>query len=392
MSSESLLAVERARDPGLFPKRSIAIVRGHASRLWDAEGREYLDFGATHGVSNVGHCHPRVVQAIEAQARRLLHIAASYPNDARAGLFERLAAIAPPGMDKAFLCNSGTEAIEAALKFARAHTKRTGLVAANRAFHGRTMGALSLTFKAEYREPFAPLVPGVAHVPYGDVEALKAAVSRATAAVFLEPVQGEAGVIVPPPGYLRAARDLCDDAGALLVADEVQTGFGRTGRTWAVEHERVVPDLLCFAKGVAGGVPLGGMLAKEAVCTLPPSAHGSTFGGNPLACAAASAAIDALREERLAERAEVRGQQLLRGLRDLQDPAVREVRGLGLMVGLELRGRNAPVLNGLLEQGVLALPTGTSVVRYLPPLVVTESEVDVAVAATGKALAAARGG
>ncbi|MCA1812909.1 MAG: aspartate aminotransferase family protein [Halobacteriales archaeon] len=386
MSNADLVARERARESGVFPKRSVAILRGLGAQFWDAEGRAYLDMGANYGVANVGHCHPRVVRAIEEQARALVHIPQTYANDRRAELMERLVGIAPPGLDRVFLGNSGTEAVEAALKFARAHTGRTGLVAAKRGFHGRTMGALALTFKPEYRDPFAPLLPGGQHVSYGDVEALKQAVSRDTAALFLEPIQGEGGAIVPPAGYLRAARDICTDAGALLVLDEIQTGLGRTGRMWAVEHEGIAPDILCFAKGIAGGLPMGGLLLRSEVCTLPVASHGNTFGGNPVACGAAIAVLDVLRDEQLPARAERMGTRLLAGLRSLPGAHVREARGRGLMVGLELRSKNTPVLNALIALGVLALPTGSTVLRYLPPLVVSEAQVDEAVSATAKAL------
>lgn len=386
-ASAGLLARERARDTGVFPKRPVAIVRGEGAVLWDAEGRAYLDFGATHGAMNVGHAHPRVLAAVRAQLERLVFVAQTYPNDARAAYMDALCAVAPQGLDRVFLCSSGTEAVEAALKFARGHTGRPKLVAATRAFHGRTMGALSLTHKAEYRAPFAPLVPGVEHVAFGEAEALKAAVDRSTAGVVLEPILGEAGAVLPPPGYLRAARDVCTDAGALLVLDEVQTGFGRTGRMWACEHEGVVPDILCFAKSAAAGLPLGGILLGSAVCTLPPLAHGTTFGGNPLACAAGLAVLEVLREERLAERAAILGAPLVEGLRAAAGDHAREVRGRGLMVGLELRARNTPVLRALLDEGVLALPGGSATVRYLPPLVVSPEQVDVAVAATAKAVA-----
>ncbi|HVL49480.1 MAG TPA: acetylornithine/succinylornithine family transaminase [Candidatus Thermoplasmatota archaeon] len=388
-STETMKAVEARRESGVFPKRPVSVVRGEGARLWDAEGREYLDFGASYGVGNVGHAHPKVTRAIAEQAGRLVFVAQTYYNDRRAELLEKLLAVAPRGMDRAFLANSGTEAIEAAIKFARAHTKRAGLVAAKKAFHGRTMGALSLTYKAEYREPFAPLLPGVSHVAFGDEEALKEAVTAETAALFLEPIQGEGGVMVPPPGYLKAARDVCTDRGALLVADEIQTGFARTGRMWAVEHENVTPDILCFAKSVAAGLPMGGILLTDAVATLPVASHGNTFGGNPLACAAASAVLDVIAEEKLAERAERLGARLVRGLSETGSPLVREVRGRGLMVGLELRVKNTPVLNALIQEGVLTLPTGATVIRYLPPLVVDERQVDRAVAATSKALAAA---
>ncbi|MHB8605532.1 MAG: aspartate aminotransferase family protein [Thermoplasmatota archaeon] len=387
MNTREIREIETRVESGVFPKRPVAIVRGHGAKLWDAEGREYLDFGANYGVANVGHSHPRVVEAIRAQAERLVAIPQTYANDRRAELFERLAAVAPRGLDRVFLCNSGAEAVESAIKFARAHTKRTRMVAAKKGFHGRTMGALSLTYKPEYRDPFLPLLDGVTHVSFGDVEALKAAVTRETAAVVLEPIQGEGGVIVPPAGYLAAARDIAHDAGALLVADEIQTGFARTGKMWAVEHDGVAPDILCFAKSVAAGIPMGGLLLSSQVCTLPPASHGNTFGGGPLACAAACAVLDVIRDERLAERAARLGPKLVAGLAAIESPHVREARGRGLMVALELRIRNAQILNAMIAEGVLALPTGASVLRYLPPLVVTEPEIERAVAATAKSLA-----
>jgi LysW-gamma-L-lysine/LysW-L-ornithine aminotransferase len=386
-TTADLLAREKAHDSGVVPKRPFSIVRGQGARLWDAEGREFLDFGATHGAMNVGHAHPRVVEAIERQARTLGFVAATYANDARAAYVEALCRTAP-GLERAFLCSTGTEAIEAALKFARGHTKRPGLVAAKGAFHGRTMGALALTHKEDYRAPFAPLLPGAQHVPYGDAEALKGAVTRETAAVVLEPIQGEGGVHVAPPGYLRAALDIAHDAGALLVLDEVQTGFGRTGSMWAHQREGVTPDILAFAKSAAGGLPLGGVLLRPEVCTLSSMSHGSTFGGNPLVCAAGLAVLQVLQEERLAERAAALGPRFMDHLREAAGEKAREVRGAGLMLGLDLRVRAQPVLQALAAQGVLALAAGSTVVRYLPPLTIAQAELGVAVAATAKALEA----
>jgi acetylornithine/LysW-gamma-L-lysine aminotransferase len=389
VSTDELRAIEARRESGVFPKRPLSVVRGAGARVWDAEGREYLDFGMNYGVGNVGHCHARVVEAIREQAGRLLYVPQTYHNDVRAAFLERLAEVAPAGMTRSFLANSGAEAVEAAIKFARGTTKRAGIVSTKKAFHGRTIGALSLTWKPEYRDPFAPLLQDVAFATYGDEESLKSAVTGETAAVVLEPVQGEGGVQVPPDGYLRAARDIAHDAGALLVLDEIQTGFARTGTFWACERENVTPDILCFAKSVAAGVPMGGVLLTEAAAKLPPTSHGNTFGGGPLACAAGLAVLDIIREERLAERAAALGPRLVQGLREACGDAARDVRGRGLMVGLELRGRNVPVLNGLVAEGVLTLPTGPTTIRYLPPLVVTEQDVDVAVAATAKAVAAA---
>ena len=386
-------AIEAAHESGVFPKRPVSLVRGEGAHLWDAEGRRYLDFGANYGVGNVGHCHPRVVEAIREQAGKLLFVPQTYHNDQRARLLERLVATAPHGMTRAFLCNSGTEAVEAALKFARGVTKRHSIVAMKRAFHGRTLGALSTTWKPEYRDPFLPLLPAVSFATFGDEESLKEVVSaQKPGAILLEPIQGEGGVQVPPAGYLRAARDVATDHGAFLVFDEIQTGFARTGAFWACQHEGVTPDVLCFAKSVAGGLPMGGVLLTDAAAKLPPTSHGNTFGGAPLACAAANAVLDVIADERLAERAATLGPRLVDGLRNAAGDAAREVRGRGLMVALELRGRNAPVLNGLVQEGVLTLPTGPTTLRYLPPLVVAEQDVDVAVAATAKAVQHAAAG
>ena len=384
-------AVESARESGVFPKRPVSLVRGEGAHLWDAEGRRYLDFGANYGVGNVGHCHPRVVEAIREQAGKLLFVPQTYYNDQRALFLERLLGTAPQGMTRAFLCNSGTEAVEAALKFSRGVTKRSGIVATKRAFHGRTLGALSTTWKPEYREPFMPLLPDVSFATFGDEESLKQAVSaQKPGAILLEPIQGEGGVQVPPPGYLRAARDIATDAGAFLVFDEIQTGFARTGAFWACQHENVAPDILCFAKSVAGGLPMGGVLLTDNAAKLPQTSHGNTFGGAPLACAAANAVLDVIVQEKLAERAAALGPRLMDGLRAAAGDSAREVRGKGLMVALELRSRNVPVLNGLIQEGVLTLPTGPTALRYLPPLIVTGEQVDFAVAATAKAVQAAQ--
>jgi acetylornithine/LysW-gamma-L-lysine aminotransferase len=356
----------------------VAIVRAKGAQLWDAEGREYLDLGASYGVCNVGHCHPRVVAAVRRQADRLLYVSPTAYNDMRAQLQQRLAGLAPGDLDRVLLVNSGTEAVESAIKFARRHTGRPGVVSTMRGFHGRTLGALSLTWNKKYREGFEPLLPGCDFVPYGDLEALKAAVNARTAAVVLEPVQGEGGVHLPPEDYLRGVREVCDDSGALMVADEVQTGLGRTGRMFAVEHGGVVPDLMAIAKSLGSGLPIGAMLARPAVCDLPPGSHGSTFAGSPICCAAALATLDVLEEGRLPEMAGELGARALGSLRPLASSrtAVREVRGLGLMLGIELRGKAGPYLNRMLDRGVFALPAGTTVVRLLPPLTISREQLD----------------
>lgn len=367
--------LEQRYTSGCYPKRDIAIVRGEGARLWDETGREYIDCVSGHGVAIVGHCNPAVADALCRQARTLITCPEIFYNDVRARLLELLIRIAPPGLERALLVNSGAEAVEAALKFARLSTGRPGIVAAMRGFHGRTLGALSTTWEPDYRAPFEPLLPGVTHVPYGDPDALREALSEQTAAVILEVVQGEGGVNIGDGAYLQAARELCDAAGALLIVDEVQTGFGRTGRMFACEHHDLRPDLMAVAKGIAGGVPMGAVLIGERVQNIRPGVHGSTFGGNPLACAAALAAIGYMLEHDLPAQAARKGAWALERLRAIDSRLIREVRGLGLIIGIELRRRVTPYLKALMDEGVLALPAGSTVLRLLPPLVINDEEL-----------------
>lgn len=361
----------------VYPKRNLTITRGQGATLWDARGRAYIDCIGGHGVAIVGHSHPRLVQAIRQQSERLLICPGTLDNDVRDRYLERLVQVTPSGLDYVFLANSGAETIEAAIKFARLTTGRTKIVATMRGFHGRTLGALSLTWKKEYREPFAPLLPDVVHVPYGNVDAASEAIGDGAAAFVVEPVQGEGGVRPAPQGYLQALRELCDATGTLLVVDEVQTGFGRTGRMFAIEHWGITPDILCLAKGIAGGIPMGAVVTSRRVRdALHPGQHGSTFGGNPLACAAGLAVLDIMAEEGLVEEAARKGAWMLDRLRRIVSPLVREVRGLGLMIGIELRARATPYLRRLQEDyGVLALPAGPTVIRLLPPLVIAWEEL-----------------
>lgn len=368
--------IERLLEVPVYSKRGITLVRGKGAHVWDDEGREYIDCVGGHGVANVGHANAAVVEAIERQARLLITCPESFSNDQRALLLQRLVGLVPPKLRRVFLCNSGTEAVEAAIKFARAATGRTEVVAAKGAFHGRTMGALSATWSPKYRQAFEPLVPGFRHVGFGSVEELEGTVSAKTAAVMLELIQGEGGVKLAPPEFFVAARRLCDKTGALLIFDEVQTGFGRTGELFAFQHYGVVPDMLCLGKAIAGGLPMGATLMTDGASGLKPGMHGSTFGGNPLVCAAAIAAIDFMVAERLDERARALGERFLGALREINVPVVKEVRGLGLMVGVELRRKATPYLKALAASGVLALPAGPTVIRYLPPLVISEEDLD----------------
>jgi acetylornithine/LysW-gamma-L-lysine aminotransferase len=372
------LLAEMRYEAGGYHKRPIRLVRGDGAVVEDDAGRQYIDCCAGIGVVSVGHANPRVVEAIARQAARLTTCPEIFSNDVRADYLSRLVTVLPDGLNRVFLCNSGTEAVEAAIKLARMATGRMEIVAAMRGFHGRTLGALSATWEPRYRTPFAPLVPGFHHVRYNDAAALAAALSERTAAVVLEIVQGEGGVRVGDMAYLQEAARLCHAHDALLIVDEVQTGFGRTGHLWACEHADIVPDILCLAKGIANGIPMGATCLGPRVPSFPLGAHGSTFGGNPLACAAASATLRELLEQRLAQRAADQGAYLLSRLRTIAAgaPVVREVRGLGLMIGIELRTHVQSYLERLAERGVLALTAGTSVIRLLPPLIITSAQIE----------------
>jgi acetylornithine/LysW-gamma-L-lysine aminotransferase len=386
LASNEIIALENHYESGVYPKRSVVLTRGKGARLWDADGQEYIDCVGGHGVANVGHANPVVSQAVAEQMQRLVICPNGYYNDQRAQLLAELVRIAPSGLERAFLCNSGAEAVETALKFARLSSGRKRVVAAMRGFHGRTLGALSATWQKQYREPFEPLLPGFEFVPYNRMEPMEQALDEDTAAVILEVVQGEGGVIPGDGEYLRGVQELCRERGALFIVDEVQTGFGRTGRMFASEHYDLRPDLMCLAKGIAGGLPMGAVLMGTRVGELPKKAHGSTFGGNPLACAAALATIGYLERERLPERAAEQGARLLAGLRSIDAPIVREVRGLGLMVAVELKGKAAPYLAALAERGVLALSAGSNVMRFLPPLVISARDIDTVITQVSGAL------
>ena len=379
---------EALHEAGVYFKRSLHIVRGEGAVVLDDQGRRYIDCCAGIGVANVGHANPRVVAAVAHQAERLITCPELFYNDTRAAYLERLVAVLPAGLERVFLCNSGSEAVEAALKFARVATGRQEVVATLRGFHGRTLGALSATWEPRYREPFAPLVPGFRHVRYNDAAALESAVSDQTAAILLEVVQGEGGVRVAEMEYLRAAERLAHERGTLLIVDEVQTGFGRTGRLWASEHAGITPDLLCLAKAIAGGLPMGATCLGPRVPTLAHGSHGSTFGGNPLACAAGLAVLDEMEQRRLPEHAAELGARLRSRLDRLAERAavVREVRGLGLMLGIELRQHVQPYLERLAERGVLALTAGPSVIRLLPPLVIEPEQIDAVASALEEVL------
>jgi acetylornithine/LysW-gamma-L-lysine aminotransferase len=323
------------------------------------------------------------VEAVQRQAEKLLSCHGTYYNEARSEFLEKLISIAPPDLDKAFLSNSGTESVEFALKLARRSTGKPGLISMMGGFHGKTMGSLSATWNKKYREPFMPLIPGFKHVPYGNLERLVESIDEETGAVLVEPIQGESGINVPPEGYLKGVKDVCEDNGILLILDEIQTGLGRTGTWFACQKEGIVPNIMCLSKAVASGLPMGVTLAEEGVMSkMKMGEHSSTFGGGPLACAAGAATIDILREEKLPEKAAENGEYLMKNLSRLEScqKIIREVRGRGLMIGLELRFDVLKVIMETMKNNVLVLDAGRNVVRLLPPLIIEREQIDAVVA------------
>jgi acetylornithine/LysW-gamma-L-lysine aminotransferase len=379
MNANTFMENERTLTPNVYAKRPLMLVRGKGALVWDADEREYIDCTSSYGVSFLGHCHHEIVEAIERQAQRLIACHGSFYNDVRSELLKKIADVSPRGLDKIFLSNSGAEAVESALKIARRSAGKPEIIAMMGCFHGKTMGALSATWDKKYREPFEPLVPGFKHVPYGNSEKLRQAISDRTAAIIVEPIQGEGGVRIPPPEFLSELREICDDRSICLIFDEIQTGFGRTGRLFALEHSGVIPDILCLGKSVAGGLPMGITVMKsETVSALRVGEHSSTFGGNPLVCAASKASFELMTRERLWERAGKLGEKLQQGLRSLQsqNSIIREVRGMGLMLGLEFKFDVLNIITECMNRGVLVLDAGRNIVRLLPPVVMTPEQID----------------
>lgn len=379
MNERETVDLEEKLMANVYSKRPRVITRGRGALVWDINGKEYVDCTGSYGVSIVGHCHPRVVETVKRQVETLISCHASFYNDVRSELLQKITGIAPKGLNKVFLSNSGSESVECAIKLARKFSGKTDIIAMVGAFHGKTMGALSATWKQKYRGPFEPLVPGFKHVPPNNLEKVKEAITEKTAAILVEPIMGEGGVRLPSDDFLPGLREICDETGVLLIFDEVQTGFGRTGKVFACEHWNVVPDVLCLAKSVAGGLPMGATFAKEdTMSSFKRGEHSSTFSGNPLVCAAASAAIDVLVEEKLPERAATLGKYFMEKLEALREKhkIVREIRGLGLMIGMEMRFDVYNIILGCMDRGALILDAGRNVLRFLPPLVIEKEQID----------------
>jgi acetylornithine/LysW-gamma-L-lysine aminotransferase len=367
----------------VFAKHPVVITRGKGALVWDIKGKEYIDCTGSYGVALLGHSHPKVVEAICKQAETLISCHASLYNNKRTEFLQKLMSITPTGLNKAFLSNSGAESVECAIKLARKFTGKPEIIAVMGGYHGKTFGALSATWDKKYREPFQPLVPEFKHVPPDNLERLAEAITDKTAAVLLEPIRGEGGVRVPPDEFLPGVRALCDEKNVLLILDEVQTSFGRTGKLFGCDHWGVTPDVMCLAKPFAGGLPIGITVAKENVMSsLKVGEHSTTFSGSPLVCAAGCAAIDVLIKDRLADRAAALGAYFKEKLEELQAKynIVKEVRGLGLMLGMELRFDVRNIILKTMDRGVLILEAGRNVLRFLPPLVIEKEQIGKAVA------------
>jgi acetylornithine/LysW-gamma-L-lysine aminotransferase len=366
--------IESRYSMNLYSKRNITIVRGRKSLLWDDEGRQYIDCTSGHGVASIGYANKDVINALAVQSRRLITCPGIFYNDTRSDFLELLLSIVPQNLKKVYLCNSGAESIEAAIKFARLTTGKKEFICAVRGFHGRTLGALSATFNPKYKEDFEPLIPGFSFVPFNNKDALASCINENTAAIILELIQGEGGVHIAHAEYINGIKKLCIENNIILIIDEIQTGFCRTGKMLALEHYYLKPDILCLSKAIAGGLPFAAVICtgkiKDGV-----GKHSSTFGGNPLSCAAASASIKYMIKKDLAVQAKRKGQYLMNKLKKIESTIINEIRGLGLMIAIELNIPALPIINDLEKEGVLVLSGGKKVIRLLPPLIITYKQL-----------------
>ena len=363
---------------GLYQRFPVTIEKGVGSHVWDVDGKEYIDCMGGYGVAIVGHQNKRVVKAIKEQVDKIITVHSSLYNKTREEFLKTLIGLAPKGLTQVHLNNSGAEAVEAAIKFARKFTGKKGMVAMKGSYHGKSLGALSLTFNPKYKKAFEPLVEKVSFASFGDIESLRSTIDEDTAFVILEPIQGESGINVAPDGFLQEVRKVCDEKGILLIFDEIQAGLGRTGRLWACDHWNTAPDILCLAKGIAGGVPMGATLVRpDILASMSKGEHSSTFGGNPLSCAAGIATLQALTQDGLIENAENMGKLFREGLEKLKEKhsIIREIRGKGLMIGVELKFEVKDILMNLIKEGILMLYSGRNILRILPPLVISKEDI-----------------
>ncbi|MFB5636878.1 MAG: aspartate aminotransferase family protein [Nitrosarchaeum sp.] len=363
---------------GLYQRFPVTIEKGIGAHVWDINGKEYIDCMGGYGVAIVGHQNKRVTKAIKDQVDKIITVHSSLYNKTREEFLKTLIGLAPKGLTQVHLNNSGAEAIEAAIKFARKFTGKKGMVAMKGSYHGKSLGALSITFNPKYKKSFEPLVEKVSFASFGDIESLRSTIDDDTAFVILEPIQGESGINVAPDGFLQEVRKVCDEKGILLIFDEIQAGLGRTGRLWACDHWNTAPDILCLAKGIAGGVPMGATLVRpDILASMSKGEHSSTFGGNPLSCAAGIATLQALTQDGLIENSEKMGKIFREGLEKLKEKhtIIREIRGKGLMIGIELKFEVKDILMNLMDKGVLMLYSGRNILRVLPPLVISKEDI-----------------
>jgi acetylornithine/N-succinyldiaminopimelate aminotransferase len=377
MNTKEIMALDKKYVMQTYGRQPLALKKGSGAVVWDVEGKSYIDCLAGIAVNNVGHAHPKVADAISNQSKNLIHTSNLYYTQQQVELAELLVGVSPH--DLAFFCNSGAEAVEGSIKLARKYTGKGGIIAMENSFHGRTLTALTATGQKKYQKGFGPLTPGFTHVSYGDIEAVKKAITDETAAVLVEPIQGEGGVIVPSEGYLASLKELCEEKDILLVFDEVQTGFGRTGEMFASQTFSVTPDITALAKGIAGGFPMGAVMASEEVgSAFEPGDHAATFGGGPLACAAAIASINVILDENLLSKSKENGSYFQSKLNFLKEDhgIVEEVRGSGLMLGMELDVECGGIVNDMREEGVLINCAAGKVLRFVPPLVIEKEQID----------------
>ena len=375
----------------VYQRFPITVEKGEGATIWDADGKKYIDCMGGYGVGLIGYSNKKVIAGIEEQLKKIMICHMSVYNNSRLRFLKKLTDVAPPDVTKIFFSNSGAESVEAALKFARKYSQKTGIISMYGGYHGKTFGALSVTHNAKYRKSFVPLLDGIKFIPYGNVDSLIDAIDDNTGTVILEPIQGETGVILPPDGFLNSVRKICDEKNVVLIFDEIQTGLGRTGKMWAGEHWETVPDIMCIAKGIAAGIPMGVTFLKPKVAeAMRVGEHSSTFAGNPIACAAGNAVLEVISEDNLVSRAAEVGKHFKNGLLELKEhhPIIREVRGLGMMLAMEMRFDVRDILLDGIKNGLLMLYSGRNIIRLLPPLIMDKDMVDQALSVMDSLLVA----
>jgi LysW-gamma-L-lysine/LysW-L-ornithine aminotransferase len=375
----------------VYQRFPITVERGDGATIWDADGKKYIDCMGGYGVGIIGYSNKKVIAEIEEQLKKIMVCHMSVYNNCRLRFLRKLTHIAPPGVTKIFFSNSGAESVEAALKFARKYSQKPGIISMYGGYHGKTFGALSVTHNAKYRKSFVPLLDHIKFIPYRNVGSLIDAIDDKTGTVILEPIQGETGVILPPDGFLNSVRKICDEKNVVLIFDEIQTGLGRTGKMWAGEHWETVPDIMCIAKGIAAGIPMGVTFLKPKIAeAMRVGEHSSTFAGNPIACAAGNAVLDVISEGNLVKRAAEIGNHFKCGLLELKErhPIIREVRGLGMMLAMEMRFDVRDILLDGIKNGLLMLYSGRNIIRLLPPLIMDKGMVDQALSVMDSLLVA----